>query len=70
MSTCDRCRKPTNVTSTSWFNTQTLCTSCQDEEAAHPDYAYAKKVENDAVRNGNYNFPGIGWPGKDGRVPR
>lgn len=70
MNTCDRCRKPTRVISTSWFNTQDLCSTCQDEEAAHPDYAYAKEVENEAVRRGNYNFPGVGWPGVTGRVQR
>lgn len=70
MRTCDRCRKPTSITITSWFNTQDLCDSCREEEEAHPDCAYAKEVENAAVLGGDYNFPGVGWPGKEGRVHR
>ena len=70
MATCDRCRKQTTITTTSWFNTDTICQSCQKQEEAHPDYAYAKAVEHEAVKNGDYNFPGVGWPGIDGRVER
>jgi hypothetical protein len=67
---CDRCSKPTNVTKVSWFNIDTLCTDCQRQEEAHPDFTYAKDVEHAAVVKGNTNFPGVGWPGVEGRVPR
>lgn len=67
---CDRCHGETHgVTHTSWFNTQTICTECSEAEAEHPDYTYAKRVENEACSRGEFNFPGVGWPGPDGRVP-
>lgn len=65
---CDRCRKPAPLSSCSWFNTQTLCGACSKEEEAHPDYRYARDREREAVIAGDYNFPGVGWPGVDGRV--
>ena len=43
---------------------------CQKQEESHPDFAYAKEVENEAVLNGNTNFPGVGWPGVHGRVEK
>jgi hypothetical protein len=70
MSRCQRCFKPTQITTCSWFNTQTICSACSDEESRHPDIDYAKRVESEACRRGDYNFPGVGWPGKDGRVQR
>jgi len=54
----------------SWFNTDNLCLSCQTQEEAHPDFTFAKDVEHEAVKNGNTNFPGVGWPGIKGRVNR
>lgn len=70
MTKCDRCGKLARITTTSWFNLDTICPACDNEEREHPDYQYAKQVENDAVRRGNYNFEGVGWPGVDGRVRR
>ena len=43
--------------------------ACEAEERKHPDYAKAEAAEMAAIRAGDYNFPGIGWPGKEGRVP-
>ena len=70
MNICDRCKNPTNITKMSWFNTDDLCCDCQKQEEVHPDFAFAKEVENEAVLNGNTNFPGVGWPGVRGRVKR
>ena len=50
------------------FNTDTLCLKCIEEEKLHPDYQKAAEAELAAVKRGDFNFPGIGWPGKDGRV--
>jgi hypothetical protein len=50
------------------FNTDVLCMRCIEEEKMHPDYPKAAAAELETVRRGDYNFPGIGWPGKDGRV--
>jgi hypothetical protein len=46
----------------SWFNTEMICAPCQVEEAQHPQYAEAKRIENEEVRKGNTKFPGIGLP--------
>jgi len=59
---CDRCRSKTMVTIMSMFNTQEICMKCNREEMQHPDYERACQAEAEAVRQGNYNFPGIGWP--------
>lgn len=62
MGKCGRCRKGTNMTTCSFFNTEMICPACEEKEMAHPDYKKAKEAEAEAVRSGNYNFPGIGKP--------
>ena len=42
------------------FNTDTICMSCEEDERQAPGYAEASRAESDAVRSGDYNFPGIG----------
>lgn len=61
---CDRCKKSMSMTvsTMSYFNTDTLCMDCQEKESKHPLYDDAVRAEFDAVRMGNYNFPGIGLP--------
>ncbi len=66
---CDRCHGPLDSGRTmSRFNTQCLCMACDDEEREHPDYRKAADAELEAVKCGNRNFPGVGWPGKNGRL--
>lgn len=60
MSMCQRCSKETNIAIMSRFNTQIICMSCEEAEKRQPDYEKARKAEEDAVRRGDYNFPGIG----------
>ena len=68
---CDRCGAPLNGGfSMSRFNTDTLCMKCIEEERQHPDYKLAADAELAAVRAGDRNFEGIGWPGKNGRIKR
>lgn len=62
MKKCDRCKDETSVTRGSWFNTDMICNKCDAKERAHPDYQHAKSVEMTHVRNGNFNFEGIGLP--------
>lgn len=62
MTTCDRCGGAASTHITSMFNTQTICTDCKTAEQAHERYAEAVEAESEAVRAGNYNFPGIGLP--------
>ncbi len=63
MENCQRCSTPTNITIMSMFNTQTICMGCKKKEESHPDYECASKVETEAVKSGDMNFPGIGWKG-------
>ncbi len=65
---CDRCGGELRVRQMSRFNTDVLCQKCIEEEKRHPDYEKAAAAELAAVRAGERDFPGIGWPGKDGRV--
>lgn len=60
--TCHRCGKRTTIHTMSRFNTDLICMGCDAAERKHPDYDQACRVEADAVRHGDYNFPGIGWP--------
>ena len=66
---CDRCHKSLeDGYMMSRFNTDALCQECIEEERQHPDYQKAADAELAALRSGNRNFEGIGWPGKNGRV--
>ena len=65
---CHRCSKETDSFTMSWFSTESICMECSDEENDHADIKLAKAVEIAHVKAGNYNYPGIGWPGKDNRV--
>lgn len=62
MTKCDRCGKETYVTTMSYFNTDIICGECSDLEQLHPSYKRAKEVENDHVRDGDFNFSGVGLP--------
>ena len=46
----------------SFFNTDTICMGCEENERKHPKYKEAKEAEAQAVASGDYNFPGIGKP--------
>ena len=59
---CQRCHEDSDTTSMSRFNTQMCCMKCLDLEKKHPDYAKAETLEIAAVKQGNYNFQGIGLP--------
>ena len=63
---CERCYKETTTTTMSKFNTQMVCVSgedsCIEKERAHPQYKAASDREMEEVRNGNYNFEGVGKP--------
>jgi hypothetical protein len=43
------------------FNMQTICMDCKKKEEQRPDYQKAVDKENQQVKNGNYNFKGIGY---------
>jgi hypothetical protein len=62
MTRCDRCFCETSHSIMSKFNTDIICLTCKEKERAHPDYQKADAAETEAVRKGDYNFPGIGKP--------
>jgi hypothetical protein len=59
---CDRCHKESGGSIGSMFNMEQICFECKDKEQKHPDYERAAKVEADHVRQGDYNFRGVGLP--------
>jgi hypothetical protein len=62
MKKCERCFKENAALTGSMFNTQMICLECEEEERKHPKYEEARKKENEEVKKGNYNYPGIGLP--------
>ena len=67
---CQRCGRESHAFTGSWFSGELICLDCSEAEETHPDFQYAHDTEEAAVRNGDLNFPGVGWPGPTGRVPR
>ena len=59
---CERCGREARVSIGSMFNTEQVCLDCKEREEAHPLYAEARRREAQAVRQGDYNFRGIGLP--------
>ena len=59
---CDRCNKELKSRIMSIFNTDCLCIECHTLEQHHEKYEEARQAELKAVKRGNYNFPGIGYP--------
>lgn len=59
---CERCGADTISSICSMFSTEQICPSCATKEQKHPDYERARRAEAKAVRNGDYNFEGIGKP--------
>ncbi len=62
---CDRCRAKLDVSIMSKFNEDTLCECCADDERLAPGYAAAREAEIASVRQGDFNFPGIGLSAED-----
>lgn len=59
---CHRCGTETRIWTMSRFNTQECCPDCIDRERLHPRYPEAEAAELAAIRDGDYNFGGIGLP--------
>ena len=65
---CDRCGGDLAIRTMSRFNTDCICMKCAEDERKHPDYQKACDAERAAVLAGDRNYPGIGWPGINGRL--
>lgn len=60
---CQRCGQPTGgATIMSAFNTDVICLVCKAVERKHPSYDRAVMEEHREIKNGNFNFKGIGLP--------
>ena len=57
---CERCGTPTNITTMSMFNEETICMACKKAEQQRPDYKDAVAADEAAIKSGNFNFKGIG----------
>lgn len=44
------------------FDTAMICLACDDLERAHPAWAAAVRLDCEAIRRGDYNYPGPGLP--------
>lgn len=64
---CQRCGgsfeiNGSHIHTTSMFNKEEICMACKDREKHHPLYKKAVEADHEHIRNGDYNFEGIGCP--------
>lgn len=60
--TCDRCGDSLAKGRTmSMFNTDCICMECKKKETQRADYKKAIEADRAQIRQGNYNFQGIGF---------
>lgn len=58
---CDRCGGDlTGGRIMSMFNEECICMKCKAEEKKRLDYKQAVDADHEEIKNGNYNFNGIG----------
>jgi hypothetical protein len=63
--TCDRCGGKSLAYVMSYFTIDMLCFDCKNDEKGAPNYQKAYDAETAAVKNRNFNFPGIGIAPED-----
>ena len=59
---CQRCLKESNAHIMSMFDVSLICMQCHDAERHHPGYQKARDAELKALKQGDRNFKGIGYP--------
>lgn len=65
-SNCDRCGgELTSGRTMSMFNTDCICLECKKKEQGMAEYNVACDAEIAAVKRGEKNFQGIGFPSKN-----
>jgi hypothetical protein len=57
---CARRATETKVYTMSMFNTEEICMDCKAAEEMRPDYKDAVQTDEQAIRRGDFNFPGMG----------
>ena len=59
---CDRCGGSLSAGRTmSMYNRDCICMKCKAEEMQRADYKDAVAADHEQIRQGNYNFDGIGY---------
>ena len=61
--TCHSCGHDCGGYAMSVFNKQMLCSDCDRAERAHPDFEMAWNTFRFHLKQGDFTFPGVGWPG-------
>jgi len=61
---CQRCMCEADVHIMSMFDVTLICIKCWECEKRDPAYANAAAAERSAVKDGDFNFKGIGYPDK------
>ena len=57
---CDRCGQSLQAGRImSIFNRDCLCLDCKEKETKDKTYKLAQKAEREAIKKGDFNFPGI-----------
>ncbi len=58
---CQRCWAPADSYTMSMFDVALICMVCYESEKKSPRYKEAHDADCKAIKEGNYNFKGIGW---------
>lgn len=59
--TCDRCHHSLeNGRIMSMYNDDCICMECKKKETQREDYKKAQDADHEQIKQGNYNFKGIG----------
>ena len=59
---CDRCGGDLSEGRTmSMYNEDCICIECKGKERKRSDYKQASDADNEQIKQGNYNFGGIGY---------
>lgn len=69
---CDRCGKSFldgTPHTMSFMNKDAICMDCRDAEKKHPLYEEARNAELEAVKRGDFNYPGLFY-GQRIRLPK
>ena len=59
---CDRCGGSlAHGRIMSMYNEDCICMECKKKEMQRADYRRAVQADHEQIKQGNYNFKGIGW---------
>ena len=61
---CQRCMCDSEAHIMSMFDVSLICNQCWEYEKQDPAYKNAVAAEISAVKSGDFNFKGIGYPDK------